>query len=154
MQRSQILLSVVAVAIVWSCGGCGKPEPPPLVPVSGTVTIGGKPVPSAMVTFYPLFEGFGGEVIAEGISDAAGRFTLSCPLGEGVCIGRHKVTVADAPTPDDARDQTVEAQTRMAAFLRSLSNRPIGMKFGSLATSPLELEVTADGGPYDLSLTH
>jgi len=148
----------VAIGMVW-CGllpglGCGKPEPPPRVPVSGLVTIGGKPVPSALVTFYPLFEGFGGELIAEGISDESGRYTLACPLGEGACIGTYKVTVSDAPSPEDARDQTVEAQRKMQAFLRTLTNRPIGPKFGTLATTPLEIEVAAEAGDYDLEISH
>jgi len=156
---------VVSEQRLWNVGilclaglvvaGCGKPEPPPRVAVSGLVTIGGKPVPSALVTFYPLFEGFGGEVIAEGITDGDGRYTLACPLGDGCCIGRHKVTVTDAPSPDDAREQSVEAQARMRAFLRSLTNRPIGRDFGTLATTPLEIEVTAaEGSDYDLRLTH
>lgn len=134
--------------------GCGKPEPPPRVPVSGVVTIDGKPVPSALVTFYPMFEGFGGELIAEGVSDREGRYSLTCSLGEGACVGKHKVTVSDAPTPDDARDQTLEAQRRLQAFLKTLTNRPIGETFGTLTTTPLELEVTAEGGPYDLRVTH
>jgi hypothetical protein len=124
------------------------------VPVSGIVTIDGKPVPSAVVTFYPLFEGFGGEVIAEGVTDVGGRYSLACPLGPGACLGKHKVTVADAPTPEDAREQSVAGQQRMQAFLKSLTNRPIGAKFGTLATSPLEVEVSAGGGSYDLQLTH
>jgi hypothetical protein len=146
-----------AAWISLMCGmlvGCGKPEPPARMPVSGIVMIDGRPVPSAAVTFYPLFEGFGGEVIAEGVTDASGRYTLACPLGDGACLGKHKVTVADAPTPDDAREQSVAGQQRMQAFLKSLTNRPIGAKFGTLATSPLEVEVTAGGGSYDLKLTH
>ena len=145
-------MSLAVLTAVQS--GCGKPEPPPRVPVSGVVTIGGKPVPSALVTFYPLFEGFGGELIAEGLSDREGRYTVSCSLGDGACIGRHKVTVSDAPTPDDARQQSAEGQRRMQEFLRSLTNRPIGEKFGTLATTPLEVEVKAEGGSYDLQLTH
>jgi hypothetical protein len=148
--RPRLLLAGIALAIA----GCGKPEPPARVPVSGLVTIEGKPVPSAMVTFYPAFDGFGGELIAEGVSDAEGRYTLACGLGPGACVGKHKVTVSDAPTPEDARDQSVEAQRRMQAFLRSLTNRPIGAAFGTLATTPLEVEVTAAGGTYDLKLTH
>jgi hypothetical protein len=146
--------AALLAATLLVAGGCGDPAPPPLTAVSGTVTIDGKPVPSALVTFYPLFEGFGGEVIAEGITDAQGRYTLACPLGEGGCVGRHKVTVADAPSPDDTREQSVEAQRRMQAFLRTLTNRPIGRAFGTLATTPLEVEVTAEGGDYDLQLTH
>jgi hypothetical protein len=122
--------------------------------VSGVVTIDGKPVPSALVTFYPMFEGFGGELIAEGVSDREGRYSLACSLGEGACVGKHKVTVSDAPTPDDARDQTLEGQRRLQAFLKTLTNRPIGETFGTLSTTQLEFEVTAEGGSYDLQLTH
>jgi hypothetical protein len=150
MPLTRLLLAVIAITAV----GCGKPEPPARMPVSGIVTIDGQPVPSAAVTFYPLFEGFSGEVIAEGVTDGSGRYTLACPLGDGACLGKHKVTVADAPTPDDAREQSVAGQQRMQAFLKSLTNRPIGAKFGTLATSPLEVEVTAGGGSYDLQLTH
>jgi 5-hydroxyisourate hydrolase-like protein (transthyretin family) len=148
----------LVVGVLGCCllpaAGCGKPEPPPRVSVGGLVTIDGKPVPSASVTFYPLFEGFGGELIAEGVTDTAGRYTLACPLGDGACIGNYKVTVSDAPTPDDAREQSVEAQRKMQAFLRSLTNRPIGVSFGTLATTPLEVEVVAESGDYDLHLTH
>jgi hypothetical protein len=133
--------------------GCGPPKPPPLAAVEGRVTIDGKPVPLALVTFVPLFEGFGGEVIAEGISDDDGRYTVSGPLGAGACVGRHKVTVSDAPSPDDARDQSVAAQRAQEAFRRRLTNRPIGARFGSVIDTPLEVEVTEGGGPYDLELT-
>lgn len=145
-----LIIAVIGLVVA----GCGKPEPPARVPVSGLVTIDGQPVPSALVTFYPTFEGFGGEVIAEGVTDSGGRYTLACPLGSGACLGKHKVTVTDAPTPDDAREQSVDGQRRMQAFLKTLTNRPIGAKFGTLATSPLEVEVTAGGAAHDLQLTH
>ncbi len=133
-------------------GGCGK-TPPPLVPVSGTVMLDGKPVPLAQVTYYPLFAGFGGEVIAEGISDENGRYELACPLGAGACVGRHKVTASDAPSPDQAREQSAEGTAAMRTYLRQLINRPLGTAFATLATTPLEVEVSEEGGPYDLTLT-
>lgn len=151
---ARVTAAVMIAAVAVATAGCGKPEPPPRVPVSGLVTIDGKPVPNALVTFYPQFEGFGGELIAEGVTDTAGRYTLACPLGDGACIGNYKVTVSDAPTPDDAREQSIEAQRKMQAFLRSLTNRPIGVAFGTLATTPLEVEVVAESGDYDLTLTH
>ena len=141
-----VLLLVAAV-------GCGEPQPPPLAQVSGVITLDDKPVPLALVTFYALFEGFGGEVIAEGVSDDDGRYVLSCPLGEGACIGRLKVTVCDAASPDDAREQSTAGQAAMRAHLRRLTNRPIGPKFSTLATTPLEVEVTAEGGPYNFVLS-
>jgi len=132
--------------------GCAK-KPPPVVPVSGTVVLEGKPVPLAQVTYYPLFAGFGGEVIAAGISDENGRYELACPLGEGACVGRHKVTVSDAPSPDQAREQSAEGTAAMRTYLRQLTNRPLGTAFATLATTPLEVEVSEGGGPYDLELT-
>lgn len=154
MSRRHTWPIAAQIALALLAAGCGEPEPPARVPVTGIVTIDGQPVPSAVVTFYPLFEGFGGELIAEGVTDTGGRYTLACPLGEGACLGKHKVTVADAPTPDGAREQSVEGQRRMQAFLKTLTNRPIGVKFGTLATSPLEVEVTTDGGTHDFPLTH
>ena len=153
MSRRHTWPIAAQIALALLAAGCREPEPPARVPVTGIVTIEGQPVPSAVVTFYPLFEGFGGEVIAEGVTDASGRYTLDCPLGDGACLGKHKVTVADAPTPDDAREQSVAGQQRMQAFLKTLTNRPIGAKFGTLATSPIEVEVKV-GGVYDFQLTH
>jgi hypothetical protein len=146
----------VFTALIVAAGltGCGKPTPPPLAAVQGLVTIDGKPVPLALITFIPLFEGFGGEVIAEGISDENGRYSLTCPLGDGACVGRHRVTVSDAPSPENTRDQSVESQRAFEAFRRSLTNRPIGAAFGSVVDTPLEVEVTAAGSGYDLELTH
>lgn len=132
--------------------GCTK-APPPVVPVSGRVMLDGKPVPLAQVTFYPLFAGFGGEVIAEGVTDENGRYELSCPLGAGGCVGRHKVTVSDAPSPDQAREQSAEGTAAMRTYLRQITNRPLGTAFATLATTPLEVDVTDGGGPYDLTLT-
>ena len=43
----RLLLAGISLAFA----GCGKPEPPPRAAVSGLVTIGGRPVPSALVTF-------------------------------------------------------------------------------------------------------
>ena len=148
------LLAVAWLSVAAVMVGCGKPKPPPLALVQGEVTIDGKPVPLALVTFMPTFDGFGGEVIAEGISDENGRYSLVCPLGEGACVGRHKVTVSDAPSPENTRDQSVESQRAFEAFRRQLTTRPIGVAFGSVADTPLEVDVTADGGPYDLKLTH
>lgn len=148
--RQALATLLLAFALV----GCGKPPPPPLALVEGLVTIDGKPVPMALVTFVPLFEGFGGEVIAEGISDDEGRYRLSCPLGTGACIGRHKVTVTDAPSPDDTRDQSVASQRAYETFRKKLTNRPIGAAFGSVVDTPLEVEVTAEGSEYNLQLKH
>lgn len=69
--------------------GCG-PDRPGTIPVSGRVTLEGKPVAGAAVTFAPA----DGRRPATGLTDAEGRFTLATFAdGDGALPGEHRVTV-------------------------------------------------------------
>ena len=95
--------------------GCGAATTSPdvdLVPVTGTVTLDGKPVANATVLFNPLqgTKGTGGY----GVTDAEGKFTLKhrsekegCEAGEyGVTFT--KITQPDgSPLPPNADRATV-----------------------------------------------
>jgi hypothetical protein len=89
--------------------GCGQaPEGPPLAPVSGRVTLDGKPEPNAYVTFQPVT---GSRKLDEepgpqshAVTDEEGRFVLRTVFGDrpGAMIGTHKVNVRvgiDLPPP-------------------------------------------------------
>ena len=65
-----LLLVVASLAI-----GCNRgPAPPKLVPVHGTVTLDGKPLPGAAVTFVPVgnTQGTG----ASGYTDQDGKYEV------------------------------------------------------------------------------
>lgn len=80
---------LLSVCIGLACTGCGSGGPTP-VPVTGTVTLDGKPVEGATVTFSPQFDG----QPAMGTTDKEGKFSLSTrPLGEGALPGKHLVSV-------------------------------------------------------------
>lgn len=82
--------------------GCGR-ETFPLVPVQGIVTLDGKPVEGARVSFIPA-----DACTAGGVTDASGRFTLTCQGRQGCPPGRSQVLVTkqvislpDGIAPDD-----------------------------------------------------
>lgn len=141
-----LLLAITAVA------GCG-PTPPKLTPVSGVITLRGKPLPHASVQFIPLIKGFGGEYIADAVTDANGKYELRCTMGAGGCAGPNLVVVFEGPLPDDARGASSEAQMKATNFMNSLGNRPIPANFGTAAQSPLRSTVTLAQSQYDIDLT-
>lgn len=70
--------------------GCGDDGRPPLVPVSGVVTLDNEPVAGAAVMFMPL----AGGRPAQGVTDAAGKFRLSTfEDNDGALVGNHQVTI-------------------------------------------------------------
>lgn len=105
--------------VALSCG-CGRKGPRP-VPVSGTVTVDGKPLAGGAITVAPeKGRAAGGRIGPDG------RFELSSwQPGDGVAPGTHRVEViASKPLPGNRRQWLVPKKVR------------------SLATSPLRLEVT------------
>jgi hypothetical protein len=104
--------AVAAIALTVLLSGCGEHE---LAPVSGVVTLGGKPLARGVVNFQPISgnsenPGPG----STGITDEQGRYQLKTPDGvEGAVVGEHKVRIysrnAEAPRVQDSDPQpTVE----------------------------------------------
>ena len=141
------------VTAVLLLPACSKPAPPQIVDAGGTITLNGEPLPHASIRFIPLFKGFGGEVIAESVSDANGKFTLVCMGTNGACVGQHRVLIEEGPLPKEAQGASGRAQMAMTRFLQSLQNRPIPAAYGNMAQSPVTVEITAGEAKYDLKLT-
>ena len=99
--RLFILLALVTLF------GCGKPYK--VAPVSGKVTLDGKPLPKATVTFVPMAtkEDQSPGPTSHGGTDEDGRFPLSlsvAPPTPGSVVGKSRVyisTVLSDPAPDD-----------------------------------------------------
>jgi hypothetical protein len=100
MYRSHSLAhSIAAFGVVALLAGCSE-SGPELLQARGTVTLDGKPVPNALVTFAPK-DGTGSP--SNGLTDAAGQYTLRFNRDrEGVLPGTHRVTIETAKvSPDD-----------------------------------------------------
>jgi hypothetical protein len=79
------------VGLALAVAGCGRG--PALAPVSGTVTMNGKPLARVRVEFWPEE----GSPRSTGSTDEAGRFTLTTDgtAKPGAVVGRHKVVLYD-----------------------------------------------------------
>jgi hypothetical protein len=83
---------VAAMALVTAAlVGCGS-DGPELVNVTGIVTLDGKPIPNAVVTFNPVAAGGSNSM---GKTDAKGRYQLEFSQDKkGALVGEHVVEIA------------------------------------------------------------
>jgi hypothetical protein len=83
------VMLVMLAALGLALPGCGK-QGPVFIPVSGVVTLDGKPLPRVAV----WFEQAKGMNHGIGTTDEAGRFEIAThKLGKGVIPGQHRVLV-------------------------------------------------------------
>lgn len=87
-RRARLFGWAVLTTFIWGCGASS--DLPTLVPVTGQVTMGGKPLEEANVTFVPEKGG-----VSSGMTDAEGKFELYYSGGhEGAVPGRHTVRIS------------------------------------------------------------
>lgn len=82
------------IAVLLLAAGCSQRDPnlPDLVPVSGTITIDGKPATNTTLQFIPLGEVGTG---SGGATDAEGRYQLrTAHDGMGAPVGEYKVVIS------------------------------------------------------------
>lgn len=95
--------------------GCG-PSGPELGEVSGTITMDGKPVEGAYVTFLPMFPD-GIEMYAEDKTGPDGKYVMQFSADRnGVMIGKHQILVStmdDIKLPDGRNQKVPERIPRI-----------------------------------------
>ena len=97
MQKGICCVGLCATLFLTGCGI--KSNGPPLMPVSGTVTLDGKPLPGATILFIPTGSTHG--TSSGGRTDSAGRYELTAThSGKGAPVGQHKVVASKLVMPD------------------------------------------------------
>lgn len=83
---------ILAMAAVFCASGCGGTG---VAPVSGKVTLDGKPLPNATVIFLPDSQELNPGPGSQGKTDASGHYALQLMTKEvkGAVVGRHKVSI-------------------------------------------------------------
>ncbi|MEQ8211383.1 MAG: carboxypeptidase-like regulatory domain-containing protein [Lacipirellulaceae bacterium] len=136
MLRQNIFLLLFILAGL-SSSGCN--EHPELVPVSGTVTIDGKPVPIGQVKISTP-----GHRAAVGSIDKNGKFALtSYKLNDGAPIGTHRVTVTAVEQLTETSNRwhaPIEYANQVATDLEVTIDGP---------TDSLNIELTWEGSDHD-----
>ena len=113
-------LLVGALTLLPLLVGCGGEDYPETIPVRGTVTYEGKPLPDAEIGFYPADGGSGN--VGGGTTDANGIYKLTTfEINEGARPGEYDVIV-------------------------QLFDRPITIpaKYANEKTTPLKANVSTD----------
>lgn len=128
--------------------GCSNKEAIVLVPVEGKLMMDGKPVPLARIEFMPEFKGHGADANSYAITDENGKFVLAKGTEPGVAIATHRVVINEAPPPDGTRGQDDASQAKLAAYTRTLKNRPLNSRYQIYSSTPLRVEIT--GEKHDL----
>lgn len=88
--RRMSLFGLLLIGLISGCGG-GDADNLSYAPVSGVVTMDGRPLEGATVAFNPTGKG----AMSMAITDAAGKFTLKSTSGKpGAVVGDHTVSVS------------------------------------------------------------
>ncbi len=93
--RHQAILTAIALSIFF-CLGCGSKVPYDLAPVSGMVTLDGKPLTGGKVMFAPIAQGASAKAGKPGFGklNADGTYVISTYGSEdGAVVGKHWVSI-------------------------------------------------------------
>lgn len=128
--RGAVVLLAFGILVLAGCNShLGK-----MVPVSGKVTVGGKPVPSGQVVFVPE-KNIGNSLISGKIEN--GTYKLMTDGKDGAPLGKYKVFLTT--TMPGSQDKAM----------------PLNPKYSSANSSGLTKEVVEGPAPdaYDLKLS-
>src|SRR5262245_4407868 len=130
------------IALLACFAGC-SPGDAKVVQVSGTVTRAGAPVPNLFLTFLPA-QGRP----SWGITDEQGHYTLHYDrVQTGAVAGMHTVFVAVKPRTAREEQAMHSGRMKLPSDLHAILT-----KYGRRETSPLKVEISAEGQVVDIHL--
>ncbi|RCS54054.1 carboxypeptidase regulatory-like domain-containing protein [Bremerella cremea] len=143
---------LLGLAMIVGCGESG----PSLGKVTGKVTLDGKPLPNAIVSFVPE----DGRRSSSAMTNEEGVYNLAYIDQAGAVIGKHKVSITSTP---EVQTQTMEdipsddpryaevMQSRQADYNNAKTNEKLPAVYNS--KTELVYEVTSGSNTIDLPLT-
>ena len=141
------------IVLLVAAAGCGGRRTP--VPVSGTVTMDGKPVEGATVTFHLLGDDKEGR-LATGQTDRTGTFHLKTGNEAGARPGEYKVVIVktvlagpkrkmpDFPDTPEGRNQREHFLWKQFGDDQLPYRRVLPDRYGDLKATPLTCQVRGD----------
>lgn len=134
------------------CGtASGKVIPDRSVPVTGTITLEGRPLGNARVTFYPQDQSQG-DGVASGTTDSAGKYELQSLFGSKVVVGaapgKYKVAISQmvrpngTPLPPDSQEPPIMSGARES----------IAIEHSAFDRTELTANVSSTGGTFNFDV--
>ncbi len=135
--RHRELEGIACISVCWAGWGCGSGDGPKVGKVSGKVTLDGKPLAGALVTFMPE-KGRS----SSGRTNDAGQYELSYTFEQmGAAVGKHSVRITTATT-DNAESPV--AQEKLPAKYHRDTELKAEVKPGS---NKVDFELSSQGAP-------
>jgi hypothetical protein len=140
--RSVTCLPILLLPLL---GGCSS-EPYRIAAVSGRVTLNGKPLANASVTFAPVPVKGSDEPgpSSAAITDADGRYTLRT-IGTdktGAVVGKHMVRIAlVGDTPDPADDRPIKERGQLPMKYNAKTELQFDVSAGGTDSANFDLKV-------------
>lgn len=106
-------LAVVGLFLLMGCAGGTDKKLPDLAPVTGVVTLDGKPLKDVVVVFEPKEKGSN----STGTTDENGKFELSYADKTGAAVGSHTVRITNANEAEVPVEQLLPAKFNSASTL-------------------------------------
>ena len=126
-----VMACVLLAAAAPGCSG-ERRELPPLGEVAGVVSLNGRPLPRAAVSFVPYERGDA----SYGSTDDTGRYTLQYAVNHpGAVVGRHRVEIRTGGESRDKDGNYVETPEQLPAKYHTAS----------------ELTATVAAGPNEIN---
>jgi hypothetical protein len=134
--------------LLISLGGCGSGR---FAPVSGTVTLDGKPLPNASVNFQPA-ESKDSGLASAGKTDASGRYNLRVVVNNasGAVVGKHRVSISTLKEDDPTKDLppgTLPPKDPIPARYNAKSELTFDVPAGGTSKADFTLTSGAPGQP-------
>ena len=151
--------SYLGLLAICVCLGCAAGEDFESVPVSGTVTMDGKPFAGVKVSFFPEpTEATSVRPFSVGVTDSDGKFELKTRYGEqGAVVGKHRVSfkleglVEETASPDASVEEAATPDGD-AVVDASLDQMKMPKRYTD-ARSEVYFDVPADGADALFELT-
>ena len=146
MNRLKFMLFAVVLLI---CGCFGSAVE---TTVNGTLSIGGQPVENVLVTFYSAENPDSEKLIASGLTNANGEFTLTRDDDEStnIAVGNYLVTLTEGEIP--AAVAASEAPLAEQSYRMSLAHRPLPVVYARHVDTPLKVDVVGGKTLYALEI--
>ncbi len=132
--------SACSLLLMAAVSGCGTGKPYETAPVSGRVTLNGKPLAGARLTFQPQHDPKQGPLSgpeSHGVTDADGNYVLTTIFQDkGAAVGRHRVMISTRRLERPANNPE--------GPLREVAPERVPNKYFS-DKEPLYVEVSAKG---------
>ena len=138
---------LAAVLLVCGCFGAATETT-----VNGTLIIDAQPLENVLVTFYPAENPDSEKLVASGLTNANGEFTLTRDDGEAlaIAIGNYLVTLTEGEVP--ATVAASEAPLAEQSYRMSLAHRPLPVVYARHVDTPLKVDVVGGKTIYALEL--